>query len=261
MFDVPERVGRRRVRVLFLAAAACAVPVLANVQLRAATPIIVQNIASYESLEEATVIYHPDSATFENDPTNFPNMIDEGGTMIRTTLRNYYPTLGWWDGDRGTTNDDRQRTEAKGIDNLGHQHQAQTFEYSFDFRMNPGFAGTSHFCDVFQLKQTENGSSGSPLVTVSLYKNGSVTEGRIQATSDGRPGTDIVRTFSFTPNTWNHVVVRIKPTDDVAVTGAVLGSVNGDAFAGLTNVSMWSNDGGAAGDPSNDYRTKFGFYR
>jgi autotransporter-associated beta strand protein len=216
----------------------------------------------FEGLEEATILYYPATNTFQNDASNYANMVDVSPGMIRTTLRNYQPTLGWWDGDRGTTNDDRQRTEVKGIDGLAHQKQGETFEYSFDFRTNAGFMGTSHFCHIFQLKQTENGSSGSPLVTVSLYKNGSVTEGRIQATSDGRAGTDVVRTFSFAGNTWNHVVVRITPTDDVALTGAVLGSVNGDAFAGLSNVSMWSNDGGATPDvPSNDYRTKFGLYR
>jgi autotransporter-associated beta strand protein len=228
---------------------------------RAATPVIAQNMAGFEGLEEATVIYHPATNFFENDPTNFVNMVDTGPTMIRTTLRNYYPTLGWWDGDRATTNDDRQRTEVKGIDGLAHQKQFQTYEYSFDFRMNPGFAGTSNFCHIFQLKQTENGSSGSPLVTVSLYKSGGVTQGRIQATSEGRSGTDIVRTFSFTPNTWNHVVVRITPTDDVATTGSLLGSINGDAFSGLSNISLWSDDGGGTNSPSDDYRTKFGFYR
>jgi hypothetical protein len=87
-------------------------------------------------LEEATVIYHP-HADLRERPDHFPNMIDEGPMMIRTTLRNYYPTLGWWDGDRATTNDDRQRTEVKGIDGLAHQKQFQTYEYSFDFRTNP----------------------------------------------------------------------------------------------------------------------------
>jgi autotransporter-associated beta strand protein len=229
---------------------------------RAASPVVVQNMAGFEGIEEATVIYHPASATFEPDPTNFPNMIDQGPTFIRTTLRNYYPTLGWWDGDRGTTNDDRQRTEAKGIVGLGHQHQNQAFEYSFDFRMNPGFFGVNHFCDVFQLKQTENGSSGAPLSTVALYRNGSgVTEGRIYADSAEKSGSDIVRTFSFTPNIWYHVVVRITPTDKVNATGGVVASINGDAFAGQSDVLMWSDDGGGTNTASNDYRPKFGFYR
>jgi autotransporter-associated beta strand protein len=239
-------------------AAACFSPAAAF----AATPIIAQNMNGFEGLEEATVIYHPASNTFENDPTNFVNMIDEGPTMIRTTLRNYYPTLGWWDGDRATTNNDRQRTEVKGIDGLAHQQQFQTYEYSFDFRSNPGFAGTSNFCHIFQLKQTENGSSGSPLVTVSLYKSSGITQGRIQVTSDGRSGTDVIRTFSFTPNQWNHVVVRVTPTDDVSATGSVLGSINGDAFSGLTNALIYSLDGDPTTPaPSNDYRLKAGFYR
>src|SRR5438309_9513126 len=82
---------------------------------RAANPVVVQNEAGFEGLEEATVIYFPDTNTFETDPTNFPNRVDEGGGLFRTTLRNYYSTLGWWDGDRDTTNTDRQRTESKGI--------------------------------------------------------------------------------------------------------------------------------------------------
>src|SRR5438105_1162777 len=224
---------------------------------RAATPVVVQNTSGFEGTEEPTVIYYPATATFQDD--SYHNMIDEGGGMTRVTLRNYYPTLGWWDGDRNTTNDDRQRGEFKGIVGLGHQHASQTFEYSFDFRMNPGFAGTSHFCDVFQLKETENGSSGAPLSTVALYKNGSVTEGRIYYDSANQSASAIARTFTFTPNTWNHVVVRITTTDGTTTTGGVVGSVNGDAFAGVTNVQMWSDDG--LGGVSNDYRPKFGLYR
>src|SRR5690242_11558613 len=101
-----RRTAARTFHAICLAAVAGAAPAL-----RAASPIVVPNMAGFEGVEEATVIYHPDTQTFENDPTNFPNMIDESPYMIRTTLRNYYPTLGWWDGDRGTTNTDRQRTE------------------------------------------------------------------------------------------------------------------------------------------------------
>src|SRR4051794_24050720 len=108
---------RRRSRRALAFLSACAAASAA----RAATPFVVQNQAGFEGLEEATVIYFPDTNTFQNDPTNFTNFVDEGGGMFRTTLRNYYPTLGWWDGDRDTTNTDRQRTEVKGIDNLGHQ--------------------------------------------------------------------------------------------------------------------------------------------
>src|SRR4051794_4154329 len=91
-------------KVIAAAAGACLAPVAGTGAAWGATPVIAQNIAGFEALEEATVIYHPDSNTFENDPTNFVNMIDEGPTMFRTTLRDYYSTLGWWDGDRATTN-------------------------------------------------------------------------------------------------------------------------------------------------------------
>src|SRR5439155_8396756 len=241
---------RRMAMGVCLAAAAAA-------RVRGAVPVVVPGVSGFEGEEEPTVIYFPDTLTFQND--SYDNMIDEGGGMTRVTLRNNYSTLGWWDGDRNTSNDDRQRGEWKGIVGLGHQHANQTFEYSFDFRMNPGFAGTSHFCDVFQLKETENGSSGAPLSTVALYKNGSVTEGRIYADSANASGTVIARTFTFTPNTWNHVVVRITTTDGVTTSGGVVGSVNADAFSGVSNVQMWSDDG--LGGVSNDYRPKFGLYR
>jgi hypothetical protein len=210
---------------------------------------------------EATVLYYPATATFQNDPTELPEHDRRGRTMIRTTLRNYSTTLGWWDGDRGTTNDDRPAHEAKGIDGLGHQQQFETAEYSFDFRMNPGFAGTNHFCHIFQLKQTENGSSGSPLVTVSLYKNSSgQTEGRVIADSEHKSGSDIVRTFTFTPNTWNHVVVRITPTDKLSATG-------GWSRRSRRRVQRADQRAAVVGrrrrhrTASNDYRPKFGFYR
>src|SRR3954454_21814253 len=213
---MPAMSGRSSVRrcATFIGCLA-AVDVLARAA-GAAVPVLVNSESGFEGLEEATVLYYPGTNTFVPDPGSFPNHVDKGGGLFRDTLRNNYPTLGWWDGDRATTNTDRQRTEVKGIDGLAHQKQFQTYEYSFDFRTNPGFSGTGHFCHIFQLKATEDGSSGSPLVTVSLYKNGSVTEGRIDCNSADASGDKIARTFSFTPNAWNHVVVRIAPSNSTA---------------------------------------------
>ena len=75
--------------IRFLAVAASLAP--ANFA-RAATPVIVQNESGIEGLEESSVIYFPDSNTFQNDPTNFTSHLDEGGGMFRDTLRNEYPT-------------------------------------------------------------------------------------------------------------------------------------------------------------------------
>jgi autotransporter-associated beta strand protein len=218
---------------------------------RAGSPVIVQNQAGFEGLEEATVIYFPDTNTFQNDPTNFPNHVDLGGGLFRDTLRNYYPTQGWWDGDRATTNTDRQRTEAKGITGLGHQFVDQTFEYSFDFRANPGFSGTSHFCDFFQLKALD-GNNGPPLVAGALYKNGNTTYMRFDSDGDGRHGT--VGTFSFTAGQWYHISVRITPCLSSESIGQVTASVDGSNFVGYTNSSIYLSG-------STEYRPKFGFYR
>src|SRR5439155_7024090 len=104
-------------------------------------------------------------------------------------------------------------------------------------------------------------SSGAPLSTVALYKNGSVTEGRIYADSADVSGTGIARIFRFTPYTWHHVGVRITTTDGVTANGGVVGSVNGDAFSGVSNVQMLSDNGAGTNTPSDDYRPKFGLYR
>ena len=69
--------------------------------------MVVSGLSGFEGKEEPTVLYFPGTNTFVND--SYTNIIDEGGGMIRSTLRNNYPTLGWWDGDRDTTNTDRQR--------------------------------------------------------------------------------------------------------------------------------------------------------
>ncbi|HEY7087900.1 MAG TPA: autotransporter-associated beta strand repeat-containing protein, partial [Tepidisphaeraceae bacterium] len=179
------------------------------------------------------------------------NMIDEGGGMIRSTLRNDYAAAGWWDGDRTTTNTDRQRAEVKGITGLGHQKVGDTFEYSFDFRTDPTFMGTAHFCHVFQLKATD-GNDGPPLVTVSLYRNGSAIQGRVISSSDAGGGT--VRTFNYTAGEWCHVVCHITTSAAGSATGAILTSINGDAFSGVSNQQIYLTG-------STDYRPKWGLYR
>src|SRR3954466_6374683 len=83
----------------------------------AATPVVVPNLAGFEGREEPDVVHFPDGSHVA-DPTNYTNIIDEGGGMIRSTLRNYVndPAYGWWDGDGANdTYHDRQRAESKGI--------------------------------------------------------------------------------------------------------------------------------------------------
>lgn len=238
---------RHVVFIKCLTAAVCLSPFVAS----GASPVVVAGLSGFEGMEEPTVIYFPDTNTFQND--SYINMVDEGGGMIRSTLRNNYSTLGWWDGDRATTNTDRQRAEVKGITGLGHQKVDQTFEYSFDFRTDADFTATGHFCHVFQLKATD-GNDGPPLVTVSLYKNGNAIQGRLLCNSDGSTSTGTPRTFTYTAGEWCHVVVRIATCASTESAGAVLASINGDAFQGITNQSVYLSG-------STDYRPKWGLYR
>ncbi len=219
------------------------------------TPVIATGLGSF-GIEEPTVIYYPDTATFVND--SYVNIVDEGGGMIRETLRNNYSTLGWWDGDRDTTNDDRQRAEVKNLGgNTYRQLTDQTYEYSYDFRTDPDFIGTNHFCHIFQLKATDEtgvGSSGSPLVTLSLYKSGTGTQGRLQFLSVDTGTTIIARTFTFVPGQWNHAVIRITTTSSTESNGVVMASINGDAFQGISGASVYLTG-------ATTYYNKWGFYR
>jgi autotransporter-associated beta strand protein len=244
-------------RVLCLSAAICGV----TPPLRAATPVVVQNEAGFEGLENPSVIYFPDTNTFGSD-TTFQNHIDEGGGMFRDILRNEYSTPlapypagpGWWDGDAANSaNTDRQRVEAKGITGLGHQQVEQTFEYSFDFRTDPTFQGTSHFCHVFQLKAT-NGNDGAPFATVSLYKNGTGIQGKIETYALNGSTETVPTTFTYVAGQWCHVVIRITPCAAGETTGSVLASINGSAFAGITGAPLYLTG-------STDFRPKFGLYR
>src|SRR5438045_1772386 len=78
----------------------------------AAATVSATSLSSFEGEEEPTVLYHPSSAAFTAD--SYTNIVDEGGGVVRFTLR-YRPDLDWWDGDRDTTNTDRQRAEIKGL--------------------------------------------------------------------------------------------------------------------------------------------------
>src|SRR5690349_9405308 len=117
-----------RRRTVAAALAATAVTCCASMRV-SATPVIETSISSFEGKEEPTVLYHPSTGSFTND--SYVNMTDQGGGIVRFTLR-YHPDQDWWDGDRNTTNNDRQRAEVKGLG--PHQSPGDVFEYAMDFR-------------------------------------------------------------------------------------------------------------------------------
>src|SRR4051794_21712187 len=193
----------------------------------AANPTLATSISSFEGTEEPTVLYHPSNATFTND--SYVNMTNQTGGIVRFTLR-YNPASDWWDGDRSTTNDDRQRAEVKG---LGvHQKNGETFIYSMDWRTNATFVGGSGFDHIFQLKSTD-GDSGAPLVTLDPGK-GTGSSGSVRIWSGTAANSSTVRTFTWSPGVWQHADILIHTATDN--TGAVTASINGDAFSGKTNL-------------------------
>jgi hypothetical protein len=200
------------------------------------------SLASFEGIEEPLVRFYPAPGTFQ--PDNFINITDVGGGTFRMFLR-YEPE--WWDGDRDTPNKDRQRAEVKGLG--PHQHYGDTFEYATTWRTSPGFRGTSRFCHVFQLKAT-NGDSGAPLVTLSVETG--ADEVAVKYWPGHEKNSLTVRQFHWKPGTWQTVRIRIKTS--LHADGAVLVSVDGDNFQGVTGVAVFRPD-------ADDYRPKWGLYR
>jgi len=195
-------------------------------------------LSSFEAIEEPLVKLYPAIGKFESD--SFINITEVGSGTFRMSERY---NAEWWDGDRDTTNTDRQRAEVKGLG--AHQKHGETFLYTTTWRSNPEFRGSGGFCHLFQLKST-NGDSGAPLVTLSIHGNRATVEAN-------RVGPKIIaREFPWKPATWQTVRIRIKtaPTTD----GELMVSVDGDAFQGRSGIELSRPD-------ANEYRPKWGLYR
>ena len=204
--------------------------------------VTAQSITSFEGTEEPAVLFYPSTGEFKNDA--FVNMTSPSPGLMRFVLRYRHATEGWWDGDRTTTNNDRQRAEVKG---LGvHQKNNETFEYGTTWKTSRGGAGK--FWHVFQLKATD-GDDAPPLVVSSVHSSAS-------ASFRYWPGTAsnfiVARNYSFAVDNWTAVRIRVRTA--TAADGEVRGSVNGDALSGATNVAVYR-------PASTDYRPKWGSYR
>ena len=216
----------------------CCLLVAAGTMARSLPGATATGLSSFAAIEESLVKYFPATTRFE--PDTFANITDVGGGTFRMALRY---SSDWWDGDRDTTNPDRQRAEVKGLGPT--QLDGDTFEYSTTWRANATFRGSNGFCHLFQLKAI-NGDSSMPLVTLSIRGN--------TATVEANPaGPKIVaRQFPWKPATWQTVRIRIKTSPNAD--GELLISVDGDDFQGKTGVAM-------SRPAANEYRPKWGLYR
>jgi len=204
-----------------------------------ALAVTATGLSSFDAIEEPRVKFSPGTRTFQ--PDDFANVVDRGAGVFR--MHNRF-TAEWWDGDRDTQNRDRQRAEVRGLG--PHQHDGETFLYSFTWRLNENFHGTAGFCHLFQLKSTD-GDSAMPLVTLSIRGDKAVVE----ANPDGPK--IVAREFPWQPGVWQRVQIKIA-TSTRAPHGELSVSVNGDAFAGKGGIAL-------ARPQANAYRPKWGLYR
>jgi hypothetical protein len=211
------------------------------------------SLSSFGGIEEPTVIYHPSTNTFTTGDT-YVNITNPSSGVFQMLLR--YSTTAW-DGDRDTTNTDRQRAEVK---TLGpNQLKGQTFIYTTTWRTNPQYVGSGGFDHITQLKPVDGveGSSGAPLVTTSIAAGTSSANVNYASTSFSPADVfspRIVRSFTWAPNTWLAEAIKVTPSGDGQNTGEVEASINGDAYQGVTGTEV-------SRPSSTTYYPKWGLYR
>jgi hypothetical protein len=197
-------------------------------------------LSSFEAIEEPLVKFFPATGRFA--PDDFVNITELGDGTFRMFDRY---NAEWWDGDRDTTNRDRQRAEVKGLG--PHQTNGDTFEYATTWRGSPGFRGGGGFCHLFQLKGI-NGDDGAPLVTLSIQGGTNLATVEVN-----RAGPKIIaRKFTWQPHTWQTVRIRIKTSPKTD--GEIMVSVDDDAFQGRTGIELSRPE-------ATEYRPKWGLYR
>jgi hypothetical protein len=210
------------------------------------------SLSSFGGIEEPAVIYHPSSNSFTSD--SYKNITDVSSGEIQVLLR--YSTS-QWDGDRTTSNDDRQRGEVKTLG--ANQQKGETFIYTTTWKVNSGFKGSGSFNHITQLKPTDGveGSSGSPLITTSIGSGSSSASVRYASASFSPANTfspRTVRNITYTPNSWLTEAIKVKTSGDGQNTGLVQVSINGDSYSGVTNVEVCRPS-------STNYYPKWGMYR
>jgi len=184
------------------------------------------------------VIYHSSSGSFTND--SYDNMTNPSSGTFRFVLRF---NSSQWDGDRNTSNDDRQRAEVKGLGS--HQKTGETFEYGHTWKTSRG--GSGSFWHVFQLKAT-NGDNGAPLVVDSITGGSSAA---VRYCSGTQSGFTVAKSYSFSVGSFTTALIRVKTATSG---GSLQAAINGGSMSGKTNVGMYRPS-------ASDYRPKWGSYR
>jgi hypothetical protein len=198
------------------------------------------SFSSFEGQEEPAVIYHPSSDSFTSD--SFDNMTSPSSGVFRFYLRF---SSSAWDGDRTTTNEDRQRAEVRGLGTT-HQKNGETWEYAHTWKTSRG--GSGAFWHVFQLKAVD-GDNAPPLVVDSVKSS---TSAAVQYCSGSQSGFTLAR--SYTIAVGSSITTNVRIHASTSTSGEVRASINGGAMSGKTGIAVYRPS-------ATSYRPKWGSYR
>ncbi|AWI10148.1 IPT/TIG domain-containing protein [Ereboglobus luteus] len=216
---------------------------------------IATSLDSFTECEPPQSIYYPllGSGTFVSEAYAGSQTDQSTGVMrMAFRYRNDATAQGtWWDGDGNTANTDRQRSEVKGLG--ANQRNKETFEYSTTWRCNPDLVTTGSFFHFFQLKSIDGSNDGrdTPLVAVGIVATGTAA---VSYSSGKNSKHTVVREFPYTPGTWQTITLRVTTSGSDQTTGAVRVSVDGDAFTGTSDISLYR-------DQTFVYQPRWGIYR
>jgi hypothetical protein len=197
------------------------------------------SLGSFEGVEEPKQ-YCSSSSCASDSYTN----ITASGSTFKFYLR-YNGSK--WDGDQTSGRTDRQRAEVRGLGTR--QKNNETFEFGTTWRTNSTFRGTSRFTHFFQLKAVD-GTNGPPMVTASI-NNGVGSADLRYCNAACSSGQTTARTFSWSPATWQTLLIRVKTSTS---SGEVRAAVDGGSLSGRTGVPVYLSG-------STEYRPKWGLYR
>jgi hypothetical protein len=200
------------------------------------------SLSDFDGAEEPKVVYHVSSNSFTSD--SFVNITEPSSGTFKFYLR--YTAGSSWDGDRTTTNKDRQRAEVRALG--AHQTTGQTYEYKSTWKTNSSFKKGNYFCHVTQVKAAD-GDNNAPLAVITLNSN---TSGALSKCSGSEQGLTSIKTFSWAAGSSITTKMRIKPS--TSGTGLLELSVNGGSLSGASNIDLYRPS-------ATSYWPKWGLYR
>jgi hypothetical protein len=151
-----------------------------------AAPAAVEAVPAAVEAAAPALVWHPDPAA---DGLRAFEGLEDDRSNSHPGVQHIYVSNGVYRYDmhrRDRDGSDRQRNESKGMrvgSTVLSMQRGERWRITYDIFMPTTLHGTSHFCHIFQLKRP--GAGSSPLVTMSLRRNGSREEIALRAIASG----------------------------------------------------------------------------